>query len=89
MKTMKKIGILAIVLLLGLASCGIGNPDPMFEQRFVKPKGTKEVKFTDGTTMFVRRFTYEGHNYIEFFRNMPYDNYTGYLHDPDCPCLKK
>ena len=66
MKTMKKIGILAIVLLLGLASCGIG------------------------TRLYARHFKYNGHCYIEFFRNLPsYDNYTGYVHDPDCPCMKK
>ncbi len=35
-----------------------------------------------------RRFEFEGHSYIEFYRhNLGYDNITGYVHDPDCWCL--
>lgn len=37
-----------------------------------------------GEDFFVREFTYNGHNYIEFKDNAMYGQ--GYVHDPDCPC---
>ena len=37
-----------------------------------------------------KRFIFEGHTYIEFLRpGYGYDNCTGYVHDPDCPCQKE
>ena len=44
----------------------------------------------DGTKIYARKFDFEGHQYIEFYRPAGgYDNYTGYVHDPDCPCFIK
>lgn len=37
--------------------------------------------------LFVRKFTYNGHNYIEFKDNTMYGQ--GYVHDPDCPCHQR
>lgn len=69
---MKKF-IIGIIALLALCSC--------------EPKTTQKVPMTDGTTIYVRKFNYDGHRYIEFARSLQvYDNYTGYVHDPDCPC---
>jgi hypothetical protein len=50
----------------------------------------KSHDYTDGTTIHTRHFTYNGHKYIEFIRVIPlsHDNYTGYVHDPDCHCGK-
>lgn len=73
---MKKI-ILIIAALLALCSCS--------------PKTQVEKKFEDGTRLYARRFVFEGRQYIEFLRIelQMYDNYTGFVHDPDCPCKEK
>lgn len=69
---MKKF-IIGIIALIALCSC--------------EPETMQKVPMNDGTTIYVRKFVYEGHRYIEFGRIMEvYDNYTGYVHDPDCPC---
>jgi hypothetical protein len=52
--------------------------------------GTQKVhKSDDGAEIYVRKFTFEGHQYIEFYRpsHFTYDNYTGFVHDPDCWCM--
>lgn len=88
---MKKIAFLAIaVFVLILSSCERQTPDTMLEEKCVIRKTTRVSNYEDGTTLYARHFKYNGHCYIEFFRNLPsYDNYTGYVHDPDCPCMKK
>lgn len=68
---MKKIIAIFAVLLL----CGC------------EPESQTRIQTEDGTTLYVREFVYKGHRYIEFGRmKEAYDNYTGYVHDPDCPC---
>lgn len=73
---MKKI-IVSLILILCLAFSGCSEMG-------------KRHDYTDGTTIHARHFTYNGHRFIEFVRVVPlsYDNYTGYVHDPDCPCTK-
>lgn len=67
---MKKF-ILAIFAVLLLAAC--------------EPETQKGVYSDDGTKIYARKFTFEEHQYIEFYRHAPgYDNYTGFVHDPDC-----
>ena len=54
-----------------------------------EPSTQQAKKYKDGTTIYARRFVYDGHTYIEFCRLAPsYDNYTGFVHDPDCQCHK-
>lgn len=49
-----------------------------------------KIYTTDGIPIYALKFEYDGHRYIEFTRvgSDMYDNYTGYVHDPDCPCHK-
>lgn len=70
---MKKL-IIIILALLSLCGCTskIGSP----------------VQCDDSTVIYARKFTFEGHQYIEFYRHIPgYDNRTGFVHDPDCECM--
>lgn len=57
------------------------------------PETQQKKNFTDGTILYKRQFVLDGHWYIELGRegtNMLYDNYTGYVHDPNCPkCEEK
>ena len=69
---MKKL-IIGIIALVALCSCA-------------EDSGQK-IHTEDGAPLYVRRFEYDGHKYIEFERVLEvYDNFTGYVHDPDCPC---
>jgi hypothetical protein len=34
-----------------------------------------------------KKFEFEGHSYIEFYRYDMHVNYTGFVHDPDCQCM--
>lgn len=69
---MKKL-IIATIALIALCSC---EPDT----------GTI-IRTNDGPSLYARKFEYDGHRYIEFARPLEiYDHYTGYVHDPDCPC---
>ena len=55
-----------------------------------EPESQKAVYSDDGTKIYARKFTFEEHQYIEFFRPAPgasYDNYTGFVHDPNCWCM--
>ena len=54
-----------------------------------EPESQKTIYSSDGTILHARKFVYEGHQYIEFYRSsgFSYDNYTGFVHDPDCPCM--
>ena len=73
---MKKL-ITVIIALIALCSCSC------------EPETRTRVRTTDGVSRYVRKFEYDGHRYIEFSRTLEvYDNYTGYVHDPDCPCSK-
>lgn len=72
---MKKliIGILASFLL-----CGCHDMDVSGEKTYSD----------DGAAIYVRKFTFEEHQYIEFLRYRPgHDDYTGYVHDPNCWCM--
>ena len=70
---MKKL-IIAIFTALLLCGCG--------------PETQKAVYSDDGTKIYARKFTFEDHQYIEFYRHSPgYDNYTGFVHDPNCWCM--
>ncbi len=71
---MKKF-ILAIFAVLLLAAC--------------EPESQKATHSDDGTTIYSRKFEFEGHQYIEFYRlgSFRYDNYTGFVHDPNCWCM--
>ena len=70
---MKKF-ILVILATLLLCGCNQAN-------QFV-------YRCEDDTNIYVRRFEFDGHRYIEFARVAPgYDNYTGFVHDPDCECM--
>lgn len=77
---------MSLIATVLFASCGAQMPaDPVFEQKYVERANTKKSVYADGTIMYTRHFTYQGHTYIEFFRNLPsYDNYTGFEHDPAC-----
>lgn len=80
---MKKIlTFLAISVMLVFASCSEGN-------NYAGEK-TETAHYKDGTQLQYRRFKFQGHTYIEFTRIAiwTYDNMTGYVHDPDCPCGK-
>lgn len=70
---MKKL-IIVIIALIALCSC--------------EPASQTRIRTEDGASLYVRKFEYDGHRYIEFARIglEAYDNYTGYVHDPDCPC---
>lgn len=53
-----------------------------------EPETQKAVYSDDGTKIYARKFIFEEHQYIEFYRNSPgYDNYTGFVHDPNCWCM--
>ena len=70
---MKKIIFsLVIVLTCILAGC--------------EPETQKLTESQDGTMIYNRSFEMNGHVYIEFCRanSGPYDNYTGFVHDPEC-----
>jgi hypothetical protein len=71
---MKKV-ILAICAALLLCGC--------------EPDSQKVNLSQDGTKIYARKFEFEGHSYIEFYRPsaISYDNYTGFVHDPNCPCM--
>lgn len=70
---MKKILLLLVLLMF----CGC------------EPATQRKAKMSDGTSLYARRVVFEGHTYIEFARAMPaYDNYTGYVHDPECQNVK-
>lgn len=72
---MKKF-ILAIFAALLVAGC--------------EPETQKPTYSDDGTTIYARKFEFEGHQYIEFYRpnkGLSYDNYTGFVHDPNCWCM--
>lgn len=69
---MKKL-LIGIIAIIALCSC--------------EPETQTKIYTTDGAPLYVRKFEYDGHKYIEFSRTLQvYDNYTGYVHDPDCPC---
>jgi len=53
-----------------------------------EPETREAVYSDDGTKIYARKFTFEEHQYIEFYRPAPrYDNYTGFVHDPECWCF--
>ena len=53
-----------------------------------EPESQKAVYSDDGTKIYVRKFTFEEHQYIEFYRPTEvYDNCTGFVHDPNCWCM--
>ena len=75
---MKKVlFIIAAILTIAITSC--------------EPQTQRKTTTDDGAFLYVRRFKFEGHQYIEFQRiqGLSYDDYTGYVHDPDCPCQKQ
>lgn len=71
-KVMKKIIFPLVIAVCALVGC--------------KPETQKVVKSQDGTTISARSFEMNGHVYIEFRRagSGLYDNYTGFVHDPEC-----
>ena len=71
---MKKI----LLLLVLLVFCGC------------EPATQRKAQMSDGTSLYARRVVFEGHTYIEFARPHAsmYDNYTGYVHDPECQNVK-
>ena len=74
---MKKLFILLIAALL-VHSCN----------RETKDETSQVIRCEDGVEICARKFTFEKHQYIEFYRRSPgYDNYTGFVHDPDCWCM--
>lgn len=75
---MKKVlFIIAAILMIAITSC--------------EPQTQRKTTTDDGASLYVRRFESEGHQYIEFkhSQTFSYDDYTGYVHDPDCPCQKQ
>lgn len=71
---MKKL-LIGIIALIAMCSCTVINDSG------------QTIHTEDGASLYVRKFEYDGHKYIEFSRILEvYDNYTGYVHDPDCPC---
>lgn len=69
---MKKL-LIGIIVIIAMCSC--------------EPETQTKIYTADGASLYVRKFEYDGHKYIEFSRTLEvYDNYTGYVHDPDCPC---
>ena len=76
---MKKIVSILFVLLSLFAVSGCKNNSE---------DNVEKVIMSDGAKIEVRKFIYDGHQYIEFFRHAGgYDNYTGYVHDPNCWCM--
>ena len=73
---MKKLVITVIAALCLLSGC------------YGDPSSQKRTNTDDGAVIYARKFELDGHRYIEFYRpyTMSYDNYTGFVHDPDCPC---
>lgn len=49
-----------------------------------EPETQHLIKSEDNTTLRVRKFTFEEHQYIEFCRD---NHYTGFVHDPNCWCM--
>ena len=93
---MKKIATFIIIAILSifLSGCNFDYknvPNTYEGGDFFNAGSAKKHTYADGTTMYVRHFVYNGHKYIEFFRLQQglYDNNTGYVHDPDCQCMKK
>ena len=67
---MKKL-VIAIFSLLLLSGCG--------------HKAWEPVECEDGSTVYVRKFVYEEHQYIQFYQHkIGFDKHTGFVHDPDC-----
>lgn len=53
-----------------------------------EPETQKAVYGDDGAKIYARKFMFEEHQYIEFYRPAAvYDNYTGFVHDPNCWCM--
>lgn len=54
------------------------------------PEGMYNSKTKDGIRAY--HFVYNEHSYIRFSNGQniaSYDDYVGYVHDPDCPCHEK
>ena len=77
---MKKIiSILFVVLSLFVVSGCKNNSENNSEDN------TKFVIMSDGGKIYVRKFIFENHQYIEFKDYRYYGH--GYVHDPDCWCM--
>lgn len=75
---MKKFIIGIITAILFAVSCS--NGDKM-----------DTTVMDDNSTIYATKFEFDGHQYIRFVDPIPlsYDNYTGFVHDPDCPCHRR
>lgn len=80
---MKKILALLIALIC-LSSCFQSSP-PSYTNEGVTTETTANDRFV------ATKFEFNGHKYIQFrdkHWSSSYDKAAGYVHDPDCPCLK-
>lgn len=74
---MKKILLLATILV---AMCGCEPVPATIEER-------NDPQMCDFER--IRHFTYKGHKYISFEKNLQMNNYAiGIVHDPNCGCNK-
>ena len=62
----KALFIIVAILMIAITSC--------------EPQTQRKTATNDGASLYVRRFKFEGHKYIEFQRSqtLSYDDYTGY-----------
>lgn len=77
---MKKILFGLIILLSAIAVSCTEVDATHTRERSSKYSTIKIENFEDqhGRSMTIEKFTYDGHNYIQFR--------DGTVHDPDCPC---
>ncbi len=82
---MKKILVVVLAFNL-LVSCNCEKP-----KREMPVEPVKELTETNYMPFeHANKFTYEGHSYIVFYSHVNvYNDLTGVVHDPDCPCQKR
>lgn len=63
------------LILITIVACVLTGCEP----------NMSKVENEDEEVVSTRRFNYDDHVYIEFYRQRDlYDNNTGYVHDPKC-----
>lgn len=75
---MKKF-ILILIAAICLCSCNADTKDDAHVET------SQVIRCEDGAKIYVRKFTFEKHQYIEFKDHRFYGH--GFVHDPDCWCM--
>lgn len=75
---MKKF-ILILIATICLCSCNADTKDDTHVET------TQVIRCEDGVKIYVRKFTFENHQYLEFKDLRCYGH--GFVHDPNCWCM--